>query len=100
MIYGTRIVFQWIPASVTFVSSSQLQGVCYPRTVLLITPSFVIARAEKPVAIHCDREKEEKGHVMSNWYASIACSGLPRRSLWFPPRNDTGMGVVLKVSNR
>ena len=53
-----------------------------------ILPTFVIARAEKPVAIHCERRKEEKGHVMGNPNASNACSGLPRRSLGFPPRND------------
>jgi hypothetical protein len=46
-----------------------------------IFSTFVIARAEKPVAIHCDRGNEEKGHAMSNPNASIAYSGLPRRSL-------------------
>ena len=74
-----------------FAPSSQWQGVCYSWTVLLITPSFVIARAEKPVAIHCERGNEGKSHDMSNQNASIACSGLPRRSLWFPPRNDKGV---------
>jgi hypothetical protein len=44
------------------------------------------------VAIHCERGNEEKGHTMSNPNASIAYSGLPRRSLSLPPRNDTGRG--------
>ena len=58
------------------------------------TSWFVIARDEKAVAIHCERGNEEKGHAMSNPNASIACSGLPRRSLSFSPRNDTGVEEV------
>jgi hypothetical protein len=45
-------------------------------------PNFVIARA-KPLAIHWSSVNEPQF-----LYAFIACSGLPRRSLACPPRND------------
>ena len=87
--------------------------VCCPRTVH--NPYFVIARAW-PVAIHCELISEEtslnafhetrwiaasdcrpsrndKMHVVTEPhcpYASIAWSGLPRRTLAFLPRNVQG----------
>ena len=98
--------------------------VCCPRTVHRFNPYFFIARAW-PVAIHCELISEEtslnashetrsiaasdcrpsrndKMHVVTEPhcpYASIACSGLPRRSLAFLPRNDKESGVPNRLSH-